>query len=850
MLALTLRSLGARKARTALTAAAIVLGVGLISGTLILTATINRTFDDVFAQATSGFDVAIQSREVVKSDFEDPPPMPERLLTRVRAVPGVKAAAGNVFTEGIIYAKDGKRLSTSVPNFITSTAPKPFDPFDYVEGRPPSRPGEVVLDRQTAEDEGFDLGSTVQVSGDGPRERFRVVGIAKFGDLPTLAGASAAILTLPEAQRLGGLVGELNEIDVTAQPGVSRVELRERIARALPRTVVVRTAQQQADEQARSIKEGFQFINIALLVFAGIALFVGAFIIFNSFSMTVVQRMREFALLRTIGASRRQVMRSVVLEAGLVGLVASALGVLAGLGLSPALIELFKAFGADLPAEGTVVTAGTVVTGLVVGTLVTVAASLAPALRATRVPPVLALREGAVLPPGRARRWRTPAAIALLLLGVGVIVHGLFVASGSSGSVAALIGGGAVAVFLGVAMLSAKLVAPLAAAVGWPLERLRGVTGRLARENALRNPGRTASTAAALMIGLALVTFVTIFAAGTEGSVNEAIDESITAELVVQNTDGFSGVPASAEAAVARVPGVAAATPLLFAESKVAGVSGNSGLSGLDPRTGPQAFRVEWKQGSQATLSGLGPRDTVVDDAWAKDHGIRVGGTMRVTTPTAKRLVLRVRGSFKDRLDFGGDYIVPAQTVRADYGVKEDQFVLVKLRRGADEDAVRKGVDRALTSFPQVELLTRQGFKDDQARQLNQVLGLIYVLLALSVIVSLFGIVNTLALAIHERTRELGMLRAIGTSRAQVRRMVRYESVITALIGAVLGAVLGVFFALIISRPLESEGFSLSFPVGTLVLLLILAALAGVLAAIGPARRASRLDVLQALAYE
>jgi putative ABC transport system permease protein len=850
MTALMLRSLAARKARTALTAAAVVLGVGLISGTFILTATINRTFDDVFKEATSGFDVAVQAKQAVKEDFGDPPPVSESLLARVRAVPGVKAAVGDVFAEGIVYDKHGKRLSTNAPNFIASAQPKPFSAFNYVEGRPPGRAGEVALDRKTAQDEGFKLGDTVQVSGDGPRARLRLVGIAKFGNLESLAGANAAIVTLPEAQRLAGLRGELNEIDVIAKPGVGRVELRDRIARALPASITVRTAQEQADEQAKNIKEGFSFINIALLVFAGIALFVGAFIIFNSFSMTIAQRMRELAMLRTLGASRRQILRSVVLEAALVGLVASVLGVLAGLGLAPALLGLFKLFGLDLPAEGTEIPANAIVIGLITGTLVTVVASLSPALRATRVPPILALREGAVLPPGRSHRFRTPIAFGLTGIGLAVIVYGLFADAGGSSAVAALLGAGAVAIFIGVAMLSAKLVRPLASVVGWPLERLRGVTGRLARENALRNPGRTASTAAALMIGLALVTFVAIFAAGIKGSVGDAIDEEIDAQFVVQNTDGFSGVPASTEAALAKVPGVAVATPLMFSESKVTGVSGNASVTGLDPRNGPRAFRVEWKHGSPATLSALGPRDTVVDDAWAKGHGIKVGDTMRVLTPTSKRLELRVRGSYKDRLDFGGDYIAPSQTLKSQYGVKQDQFVLVRLYPNADEKAVRADAKRALAGFPQAELLTHEGFKDDQAGQLNQVLGLIYVLLALSVIVSLFGIVNTLALAIHERTRELGMLRAIGTSRVQVRRMVRYESVITALIGAVMGAVLGVCFALIISRPLESEGFSLSFPVGTLLILLVLAGVAGVLAAIGPARRASRLDVLEALAYE
>ena len=848
MLALTLRSLTARKARTALTAAAVVLGVGLISGTLILTATINRTFDQVFSQATSGFDVAVQSKEVIKSDFEDPPPLPESYVERVRRVPGVQRAEPSVFTDAIIYDKHGERISKNAPNFVASAGTKPFDPFNYVDGGPPRNAGEVALDEKTAKDQGFKLGDTVEVSGDGPRRRFRLVGIARFGDLESIAGASAAIVTLREAQRMGGLVREVNEIDATAQPGISPAELRRRVAAAMPASVAVRTAKQQADEQASNIKDSLSFINIALLVFAGIALFVGAFVIFNSFSMTVAQRMREFAMLRTLGASRRQILRTVMLEAALVGLAASVIGVLVGLALAPGLIGLFKLFGADLPAEGAVLKASTVITGLLIGTLVTVGSSLTPAIRATRVPPILALREGAVLPAGRHGRLRTPIAAGITALGLGVTLYGLFASPGASGSVAGLLGAGAVLVFIGVAMLANKLVRPLASLVGWPMERLRGVSGRLARENALRNPGRTVSTAAALMIGLALVSFVAIFAAGTKGSVNDAIDESINAEFVIQNTDGFSGVPFSSQRAVARVPGVAHATSVLFVDSKVTGVSGKASVTGVDPRS--TAFRVEWKHGSPATLAGLGPRDAVVDDSWAEDHHVRVGGTIRVLTPTAKHLTLTLRGSYRDRLDFGGDYIVPARTAISQFGIRQAQFVLVQLAPGASEDSVRRAAARALTAYPQAELLTRQGFKEDQGKQVNQLLGLIYVLLALSVIVSLFGIVNTLALAIHERTRELGMLRAIGTSRAQIRRIVRYESVITALIGAVLGTVLGVLFALVISRPLESEGFTLSFPIGTLLILLVLAAIAGVLAAIGPARRASRLDVLQALAYE
>jgi len=850
VLALTLRGLAARKLRTALTATSIVLGVALVSGTFILTDTINRSFDRIFAQASSGYDVAITPREAVKADNVETPPISERLVPRAQAVPGVRRAIGEVFTEAVIYDKQGKRLSTHAPNFVASTSPPPFDPFRYVKGHPPTGPGQVALDQHTASAKGFRLGDRVAISGRAPLRRFRVVGIAKYGKVDSLAGASVAVLTLPEAQRVAGEVGQVDGVDVITQPGVRPETVVRRLRAALPSSVTVRTAKAQAAQQARDIKDSFKFLTTALLAFAGIALFVGGFMIFNTFSITVAQRMREFAMLRTLGASRRQVLRSVVAEALLVGFGASVVGLLAGLGLAPGLNGLFKLFGGALPQEGVVFAPRTAVVSLVVGTVLTVVSSLVPALRATRVPPIAALREGAVLPPGRGRRWRAPIALGLVAIGVAILVAGL-IGGGSGGKVAGLLGAGAVIVFLGVGLLSSQLVRPLASAVGRPLERLTGLTGRLARENAIRNPGRTAVTAAALMIGLALVTFVTIFAAGTRGSVDDAIGETFHSDLVIQNTNNFGTFSGSVDDAVAQVPGVEFATPMLTGASKVNGVAGNSDVVGLDPRLGSRVFTVNWKQGSQRTLAGLGPRDAVADKGWADGHRLRVGEAIHVLTPSSKRITLTIRGLYRDRLDFGSDYIVPAATLVADYGIRDDQFSLVKLRPGADPGRVKAAVDRLIdTRFPDVVAHTIQGFKDNQAKQINQLLGLIYVLLSLSVIVSLFGIVNTLALSIHERTRELGMLRAIGTSRRQVRSIVRYESVITALIGAVLGMALGVCFAAIISRPLASQGFTLKFPIATLVLLLVLAALAGVVAAIGPARRAARLNVLEALAYE
>ena len=849
MLRLTLRGMGARRLRTALTAAAVVIGVSLISGTFILTDTIDRSFDNIFTTASKGFDVSISPHEAVKQDFQDPPPMPQSLVTKVKSVDGVARVEGSVFSRAVIYDKSGKRLSTQAPNFVTNAGTKPFDPFDYVEGHAPRAEGEVAIDRHTASAKDFKLGDSLRVSGEGPQQRFRIVGIAKYGNVDSLAGASVAVLTLPEAQRVAGKVSELDGISVISKPGVTPSQLRSRLRATLPRSVTVRTAKQQAASQASDVKSNFGFIKTALLAFAGIALFVGGFMIFNTFTITVAQRMREFAMLRTLGASRRQVLRAVVLEALLVGFGAAALGVLAGLALAPALNELFKAIGASLPQEGTVFKPRTAVVGLLVGTLVTVVSSLLPALRATRVPPIAALHEGAVLPQGRVGRRRTPIAAAIALLGAAVLAYGAFGASGSE--VAPALGGGAAAVFIGVGMLSSRLVRPLASVVGRPLERLRGVAGRLARENAVRNTGRTASTAAALMIGVALVSFVTIFAAGARSSVGQAVDQVFHSDLVLKDTSGFNPFPDKAGQAVGNVPGVAYSSPLRFAKGKVKGIRSAASFDGIDPATAPQVFRLKWASGSQSTLARLGSHDAVADKSWASSHHIAVGDSISVTTPRDRTVTLKVRGLFSDRLNFGGDAVIAVQTIAQEFGVQEDQYGLVKLRPGTDQAAVKKRVDQLLKNrFPNVEARTIKQFKDDQSEKINQLLGLIYVLLSLSVIVSLFGIVNTLALSIHERTRELGMLRAIGTSRRQVRRIVRYESVITALIGAVLGSVLGVCFAVIVSRPLGKDGFTLSFPVATLFLLLVLAALAGVLAAIGPARRAARLDVLEALAYE
>jgi putative ABC transport system permease protein len=852
VLALSLRGISARKLRTALTAFAVVLGIALVSGTYLLTDTINHAFDQVFETATKGVDVVVTPKRLFGTNQNAvPAPLKAPVLAQVRRAPGVAQADGSVFLQGQVYTKSDKPLiTTGAPMFISDTTPARFDPFVYVQGHPPTAPDEVALDKRSADKAGYRLGDTMRISGKGPQESFRLAGIAKFGSANSLGGAAVAIVTPPVAQRLLQLHGEFTTIQVAAQQGVTPAQLAANVRRTLGRAFTVRTGAQQARSDAGDIKDQLGFLRTFLFVFAGISLFVGAFLIVNTYSITVAQRMREFALLRLIGANRRQVMRAVIGEAFLLGLAASILGFLAGFGLAPALKGLFSLFGADLPSSGIVLEARTVIVSIVAGTLITLVAAFGPALRATRVAPIAALQEASLHTSARVGRRRTVVAAALAVLGVVLMCLGLFGAA-SGGSAAGLVGAGAGVVFIGVGLLASHVVAPLATAVGWPLERLRGVSGRLARENAARNPRRTASTSAALMIGVALVAFVTIFAAGLKASVHNAVDTGFTGQLIAQNVSRNQNatVPASAARALAQVPNIRTVSAMRFSKARVAGASLN--VTGVDPATITSVFHSDWQQGSAATLRRLRPGQAAVARGWAKDHHVAVGDRLVLATPTGAHVPVTVTGIYDDKAKLLTDLTVPNALMGPAFNVDEDAFLMAATVPGADADTVKQEADRAIKAqFPSVKVLTKQGFLDEQDANVNQFLALVYVLLGLAVVIAVFGIVNTLVLTIHERTRELGMLRAIGTSRRQVRQLVRYEAVITALIGGVLGIVLGAVFAVLVTIPLKDQGYATSIPVASLLVLLVLAGLVGVLAARWPARRAAKLDVLDALAYE
>ncbi|HET8954534.1 MAG TPA: FtsX-like permease family protein [Solirubrobacterales bacterium] len=835
-----------------LTAFAVYLGVAFVAGSFVLTDTIFAAFDEIFNESLKGTSVVVTAENPVEQESGEIPTISASLLPRVVRTPGVKEAAGAIFSLGAFFDAENEKIGGALqPKFISSTLPGPLESLTYLEGHKPRGPTEASLDKAAADDAGLHLGDKIKLISQGDLETFRLVGLTQLGSA-SFGGASIAQVTLPVAQRLTHKRGRFDQISVAADDGVSAGALKRRIAKRMPAGVRVETAQENADRSSEEIEDALGFLRIFLLVFGFIAVFVGSFLIFNTFSITVAQRISEFGMLRTLGASRGQILTTVMVEAMAIGLLGALLGIGGGFLIAAAINVLFELFGIDLPTTGLVLETRTVVVALLVGIVVTLVSSLIPALRSTRVPPIAALHSFRPVPTRKRRLVYLALSVLLGAAGLAMVLLGLF-GSGGAGTRAGLIGGGAVAVIFAVSLFSPRLVPPLAAVAGWPLEKLRRLIGRLARENSQRNPSRTAVTAAALMIGVTLVAFVTVFAAGIKSTVAQVVDENFAGGLVIQNTDGFSPIPNGTARAAERVPGVELVATIRGAEAKLL-EGGRPGpttkVDAPSPDIG-QTVNIEWEKGGPETLRNLGNDEAIVSSDFADSNDLGVGDRFQLLTQTGARPRFRLVGQFDSKLGVLGGLVVTQAVMARDFDQTQDLTDFVKVEEGADAGQVQalltKGVELA---FPVAEVLNQGELKENREEQINKLVSLVYALLAFAVLISLFGIANTLALSIHERTRELGMLRAIGMSRRQVRTMIRYEAVITALIGGILGLILGLIFATLIAQPLKDEGFTLSYPVGSLILILVVAALAGVLAAILPARRASRLDVLQSLQYE
>lgn len=850
MLRATLKSLLAHKLRLAMSAFAIVLGVAFVSGTFVFTDTLGSSFTDLFRQTAPDVTVRpAQAASAASGGFTgaDSRTVPADLVGQLAALDGVQRVDGTVSDQGTyIIGKDGKVVGSGggAPgiggNFNDAPAADGTAIVSITQGRPPNGPGELVIDDKAAATSGYQLGDAVRLvtTGAQPSVTGTLVGTVRFGETGNLIGATLALFDTPTAQQLY-LGGEnvFNDIAVTGDGSLSNTTLRDEVAAALPPGFEARDGDQIASENQDQLQQGLSFITTFLLVFAAVALVVGTFLILNTFSIIVAQRTRELALFRALGASKGQVTRSVLIEALVVGLVGSTVGLVLGFALAAGLKALFGAIGLDLGQAGLVFQPRTAIAAYAVGVLVTLLAAYLPARKAARVPPIAAMRDDVSIPESSMHR-RLVGGVALTAVGAGLMIYSL----AFDGGLQAL-GGGVLAVFIGVALLSPVISRPVVTAIAGGYPRLFGTVGLLARENARRNPRRTAATASALMIGLALVTTMAILGQSTKSSVDELVSTDLKADYVVSNA---IQAPFSASVApkIAQLDGVAQAVPFRFSVVQIGGKQ--EFVSAFDAEAYSKLVAIDLKSGSLDT----GSTGVLVVQDRATAEGWQLGQQIAVDLPNGP-VQLPITGIIGASRFVGADVVLPPAALEAGGVAPVDSVVYVSRTTGADPAAVLSAISGVLADLPTVAVKDQDAFAADQRAPVDQLLGIIYALLGLAVIIAVLGIVNTLALSVIERTREVGLLRAVGMSRRQLRTMIRLESVAISVLGAVLGIGLGLIFGISLQRAISDQGINvLNVPVVQLVIFVLLAAVVGVLAAVWPARRAARMDVLRAIMAE
>lgn len=842
----TLSSLLAHKLRLALTTLAIVLGVAFVSGTLIYTDTVRSSFDSVFGQIAGSVDLSVRGVSQLDGaeggdQFEaERPTVPPDVADRVADIDGVAGVERNV--EGIAQLVDGDGQPIGAgqgPPALGFNAPivEELAPTEIRSGRYPTAAGEVAIDAAIAEEQDIAVGDTVQIAANGPVAPYEVVGVFGFsGGVDNLGLASATLFEPDQAVELFSRDGGYAAVDVLAADGVRLEDLQDRIGAAVGQDYEVITSDQLAAESQEAIDTILGFLNTGLLVFAGVSLLVGAFLINNTFAIIVAQRSRELALLRAVGASRAQVLGSVLLEALVVGVIASAIGVGLGALIAVGLQNLLTAFGIEIPATNLVFATRTAVVGMAVGVGITLVSAILPATKALRVPPVAAMQAVAVADRRNGGRVRT--ALGVLLSGIGLVLLslGLFREAGFP-----VVIGGSVALLLGAALLARFVTRPLLTIIGWPVSRL-GIRGTLAQENSIRSPQRTASTASALMVGLGLVTFALIFGASLRESTTATIDEQFVSDFQVRPSN-FENFPSDVEEQVAELPQIATTADLRFEQIGVEGRVG--GVAGIEPDELGTAWSLDAVEGS---LDDFADGGLLVTNDAAERLDVGAGDVLPVTFAEGGEQRLPIRAVVDGSgLDF--DYVVDEDTLLAN-ATDDGIFTLyLTVADGVDVEQARTAIEGVTGDYPTLQVQDSEQFKQDIAGQVDQILGLMTALLGLSILIALFGIANTLSLSVFERVRELGLLRAVGATRRQVRSIVRWESVLIAVLGAAFGIVIGTVFGWMTVQALADQGLStFAFPAGQVLIAVVAAAVAGMLAAVLPARRAARVDVLRALA--
>jgi putative ABC transport system permease protein len=839
----TLKGLLAHKLRLALTAVAIVLGVMFVSGTFVLTDTLHSTFTTLFDAVYQNVSFQVRGKAAFSGQSAATAtrnPIPESIARTVARVPGVEDAVGGVQGYAQLVAPDGKAVSTTgAPTIGTS-----FDPVSQMSalhiraGSAPTRADEVAIDAATAAKYHFHLGEHVRVLLTGPPQTFTVSGIVSFGTANNLAGATIAAFDLSTAQRIFDRTGTYQTIDVLAKPGVNSAQLQRAIAKVLPANVEVVSGATVANEATTSVNQALGFFSTALLVFAFISLFVGGFTIFNTFSIIVGQRTRELALLRILGASRRQIFRSVLAEAFVVGLFSSLIGLGLGVAAAVGLEALLDGFGITLPSGGLVFEARTVIVALIIGVGVTVVSAVSPARRAVRIPPVAALSDHDVGGTESSRR-RVAVGGALAVLGIVALAVGL------TAPAIQLVGLGAVGVFIGIGMLAPLIARPMSSVIGRPLAAVFGISGKLGRENSMRSPRRTAQTAAALLVGLALVSTIAVFGASVSRSATSSVDQAVSADYIVTSSSGQGEFSAATATAAKRVAGVTAVSTVYTGEFKFRSDLDNLTAVSPDHLSDTIILRMDHGTGAPALTAG----QLLVDTTTATSDHLVVGSTVPVQFALTGSSHLRVGGIYKPNALLGS-FLVSDQFYRTHFSTPLPVAVLIRTAsapRAGSTAAIKAG----LRAYPNLTIQTQAEFKASQQKMVNQLLGLVYVLLALAVVIALIGIVNTLMLSVFERTHEIGLLRAVGMRRRQVRAMIRSEAVILSVFGALIGVIVGTGLGVAFAESLKQQGITDTVvPVPKLIVFLIIAALLGLGAATWPARRAARLDVLDAIAAQ
>lgn len=848
MLNLSLRNVLAHKLRFLLTTFAVVMGVGFVVGSFVVTDSLHRSVDQLFADVTGGVDVSVRAQTSLGEGGVTSPGgrgrVPAALVDAVRGVDGAQAAEGTVGGYAQLVDLQGKPLTTTGAPFLGVSwgHEEALRPATLDSGRAPKGFGEVAIDRGTAEDYGFHVGDrTTVLLANGEQPEVEIVGIFTFGEANNLLGARLTAFDLDVASQVLGVEGEVDSIDVVADPGVDPDELTARIQAALPDGVEAVTGTQVEDEAGQSAEGLMSAFQNILLGFAAIALFVSAFFINNTFSIVVGQRTQQLALLRSLGASRAQITTSVLVEALVVGVLASAIGVGFGLLIAVALQALLQAAGFGLPDQGIVLATRSIVAALVVGLGVTLVASLAPARRASRVAPVEGMREGYAAPVS-SRLRRGSIGTVLTAVGALLVLTGLFVADATT-TVVALLALGALLAFIGIAQLSPVVAVPLAGALGRPIARIFHTTGRLAHANAVRNPDRTAKTASALMIGLALVTTVFIVGNSMKRTFAASMEDAVSADYVL-STQGFTGFSPAVTARLAELPEIDAITGVRFNRFLFQGHERD--IVAADAQTAGSVVDIDMQEGN---LGDLDSQSIFIHQDPARDLGLTIGDEVTVEFATGGPQQLRVAGIYADA-SLAGNYLVDLDLFSRYYPTSNlDMLAFAKLAPGADPEAARKAIDRVLADQPQVQLDDRAAYEAHQQAQFDSMLIAVNGLLGLALFIALLGIANTLALSVLERTREIGLLRAVGMTRRQTRQMVLVESAMVAIFGAVLGVAVGIAFgvAITVAMP-DSVIATTAMPFSTLAVVVAAAALCGVAAGLLPARRAARLDVLQAVA--